>query len=143
MGDHDSVIVEHVMRERARQEILLDLCNAIHMKPESKENAQPQQIIINNVSTAQTRVDDSNRGKGKQNGPMHAWSEFAREFFASGFNRTCFFGATGVGLYLIYGFLQHRWHMEAMQKKIDANFLLKASQWIFDEKGAKTAARLF
>jgi hypothetical protein len=83
------------------------------------------------VSAAQTRVEEGPRKK-EQTGA--AWSEFARDFFASGFNRTCFFGATGVGLYLVYGFLQHRWQLEQMQKKIDANFVLKASQWLFDEK---------
>lgn len=52
-----------------------------------------------------------------------------RRFFRSPFNRFCFYGTCGLGFYLWHQRLQHGWRMAEMQRRIDANFLLKISQW--------------
>lgn len=139
MGENEHVLMDHMLREKARNDILVDLCQA--MQRSSVEKEKPQQIIINNVSASQSRGEDSKRLKQDDRSSLVVWAEFGKTFFQSGFNRVCFFGTAGMGLYLAYGYLSHKWEMEAMQKRIDANLLLRASQWMFDERGARVAEK--
>lgn len=128
MGEEEMSMVEHMLREKARKDLVMDICNVMTTMREK----EPQQIIINNMSTAQTRVED--RKEGKSRGSVEVLAETLKVFFASPFNRVCFFTASGATLYLAWGYLHHKWEMEAIQKKIDANFLMRASQWLFDEQ---------
>jgi len=126
-GGEDELILEHMMRDKARKDLVLDICNVMNTMREK----EPQQIIINNMSTAQSRVEE--RESKATKGSVEVVAETVKVFFASPFNRVCFFAASGVTLYLTWGYMHHKWEMEALQKKIDANFLMRASQWIFDE----------
>ena len=135
MGEDEMSMVEHMLREKARKDLVMDICSVMTNMREK----EPQQIIINNMSTAQTRVED--RKEGKSRGSVEVLAETLKSFFASPFNRVCFFTASGATLYLAWGYLHHKWEMEAIQKKIDANFLMRASQWLFDEQKTSKAVK--
>jgi hypothetical protein len=131
----DELMLEHMMREKARKDLVMDICNVMS----TMRDKEPQQIIINNMSTSQTKVDNRDAKDGRSSkSSAEVVAETVKIFFASPFNRVCFFAASGASLYLVWGYLHHKWEMEAIQKKIDANFLMRASQWIFnDEKAAR------
>jgi len=131
MGEEE-LMIEHMMREKARKDLVMDICNVMNTI-QNKDQHQPQQIIINNMSTAQTRVDDRGKDLRGSKGSVEVIAETVKVFFSSPFNRVCFFAASGASLYLVWGYLHHKWEMEALQKKIDANFLMRASQWMFDD----------
>ncbi len=120
-----------------KEDIVADLAFVLEKQKTSEQIVPqpPQQIIINNV--AASSVPKENRKKSSSSVLEHF-----REFMQSPLNRVAVFGLTGAGVWLLWGYLEHKWHMEAVQKKIDANLLLRASQWAFNPAAdvAKTAA---
>jgi hypothetical protein len=121
-----------------KDEIVADLTTAL--RPEAQKPMAPQQIIINNVATS-GNSESPKKGKKSRN----SWLENFRLFMESPVNRFAVIGFSGVGIWLVWSYLEHKWHMEAVQKKIDANILLRASQWAFNDtpKPLDTPARLF
>jgi len=108
-----------------KEEIVADLATAL------AKDQTPQQIIINNVATTSSQ---SPRKK------KH-WSDSLLKFLESPVNRVAVFGLSGVGVYFVWTYFEHKWHMEEVQKKIDANILLRASQWAF--KDGESSTKLF
>ncbi len=105
-----------------KEDIVADLTSVL-----AKEQTPPQ-IIINNVATT-----GSQSPRRKDN-----WTDSVWKFLESPVNRVAVFGLSGVGVYLVWTYLEHKWHMEEVQKKIDANILLRASQWAFKEGDSST-----
>lgn len=111
-------------------------------------------ITINNIAaskaetahTVTTTESSSNVGKGRPT--MEVVADMFNTFFSSGFNRVCFFGACGMGLYIYWSYLDHKWHMAEVQRRIDSNIVLRTTQWLFDTPVLKreapvTSPRLF
>ena len=100
-------------------------------------------ITINNITAAKsetqhTVIESGVESKVPTSRPtMEIIGDMFNLFFSSGFNRVCFFGACGVGLYIYWSYLDHKWHMEEVQRRIDSNIVLRATQWLFESQPMK------
>lgn len=87
---------------------------------------QPVNVVVNTQNNVTQEVKQEARdGDG--------WTEFnksLRVFFKSPFNRFCFFGTIGFGLYVYNQKLTHTWRMTEMQRRIDTNMFLRMAQWM-------------
>jgi hypothetical protein len=103
-----------------------------------KYSQEPTPITINNISNSQS--DSAAKMEGQ---PMAGYNqrrqsievigEMFNTFFSSTFNRVCFFGVCGMGMYVYWSYLDHKWHLAEVQRRIDSNFLLRMTQWLFSE----------
>jgi hypothetical protein len=111
-------------------------------------------ITINNISASkaaaeQTVVSHEKSSSVPPSRPsLEILSEMFHTFFSSGFNRVCFFGAFGMGMYIYWSYLDHKWHMAEVQRRIDSNIVLRMTQWLFDSPAMKrevapTSFRIF
>lgn len=95
-------------------------------------------ITINNISASKAETQhtvqstESSAAEASGRPTMEIVGDMFNLFFSSGFNRVCFFGACGVGLYIYWSYLDHKWHMEEVQRRIDSNIVLRTTQWLFD-----------
>ncbi len=98
-------------------------------------------ITINNISAAKAEASHSGSSNDNnlsmQRPTMEIISDMFKMFFSSGFNRVCFFGACGMGIYIYWSYLDHKWHMAEVQRRIDSNIVLRATQWLFDSPVVK------
>ncbi|CAD7951262.1 unnamed protein product [Amoebophrya sp. A25] len=53
-----------------------------------------------------------------------------RSWWRSPLNRFCVYCAGGLGMYLLQQRMQHSWRLAEIQRRIDANIMLKMSQWL-------------
>ena len=103
-----------------------------------KYSQESNPITINNISSSQadaaSKIDSlaaqSNVAPSRPS--LEIISEMFHTFFSSGFNRVCFFGACGMGMYIFWSYLDHKWHMAEIQRRIDSNLVLRTTQWLFD-----------
>jgi len=89
--------------------------------------APPVNVVVNTQNNVTQEVKQPERAEGD------GWSEFnksLRVFFKSPFNRFCFFGTVGFGLYVYNQKLTHTWRMTEMQRRIDTNLFLRLAQWM-------------
>lgn len=103
-----------------------------------KFGQEPVPITINNISSSQAEAAqkmEAARVDVVQSRPsLEVISEMFHTFFSSGFNKVCFFGMCGMGMYVYWSYLDHKWHMAEVQRRIDSNLVLKMSQWMFSDK---------
>lgn len=131
LRDTDHPAVSESQREHDVRMIQL-LVAAIKYSQESNP------ITINNISSsradAETKMDSLGaRPSSVPSRPsLEIISEMFHSFFSSGFNRVCFFGACGMGMYIFWSYLDHKWHMAEIQRRIDSNLVLRTTQWLFD-----------
>ncbi len=130
-GIRESRVYEQQTRDQARQEVYNELRSIVTVL----RGNEPQPITINNISTAQTQslikgpdVDN----KLPRRSAFEVIADTINTFFSNGFNRVCFCLVSGIGTYVVWSFYQHKWRMAELQKRIDANFLLRGTQWLFD-----------
>lgn len=97
---------------------------------------EAQPITINNIAASKSEsaqhMESSGAGAQSARPSLEVMAEMFNTFFSSGFNRVCFFGACGMGLYIYWSYLDHKWHMAEVQRRIDSNIVLRMSQWLFD-----------
>ena len=102
-----------------------------------KYTQEPAPITINNISASQSEATQKMEAAAQRQTPsrpsMEVISEMFHTFFASGFNRVCFFGVCGMGMYIYWSYLDHKWHRAEVQRRIDSNIVLKMSQWMFND----------
>lgn len=103
---------------------------------------KPQPIIIQNhaQSTTEQKVEapqPAPQNPDDQNNKVVGLAGFLfdvywdlKKFFRSPFNRMCLVGSVGFGFYVYQQHLSHQWRMNEMQRRIDANLVLKMSQWV-------------
>jgi len=101
-----------------------------------KYSQEPTPITINNISNSQSdsaaKVDSQPLSNLNTRRPtIEVVGEMFDTFFSSTFNRVCFFGMCGMGMYVYWSYLDHKWHMAEVQRRIDSNFLLRMTQWMF------------
>jgi hypothetical protein len=106
-----------------------------------KYSQEPTPITINNISNSQSdaaaKVDSLPIVSSNHRRPsIEIIGEMFNTFFSSTFNRVCFFGVCGMGMYVYWSYLDHKWHMAEVQRRIDSNFLLRMTQWLFSETPA-------
>lgn len=100
-------------------------------------------ITINNIAASKAEADQSmiareSSALAHSSRPsLEILSEMFHMFFSSGFNRICFFGACGMGMYIYWSYLDHKWHMAEVQRRIDSNIVLRMTQWLFDSPALK------
>jgi len=100
-------------------------------------------ITINNIAASKAEtahtvtVSDGVEHVERGRPTMEIVAEMFNTFFSSGFNRVCFFGACGMGLYIYWSYLDHKWHMAEVQRRIDSNIVLRTTQWLFDTPALK------
>jgi hypothetical protein len=98
---------------------------------------EPTPITINNIHATKsehTHTSGSTELAARAGRPMvEVFGEMFNTFFSSGFNRVCFFGMCGMGMYVYWSYLDHKWHMAEVQRRIDSNFLLRMTQWLFSD----------
>ena len=98
---------------------------------------EPTPITINNIHSSQTEYTNtmaSRELETRQTRPfIEVFGDMFNTFFSSGFNRVCFFGMCGMGMYVYWSYLDHKWHMAEVQRRIDSNFLLRMTQWLFSD----------
>lgn len=96
---------------------------------------EPTPITINNIHASRSEhahTSGSTEISSRSSRPMaEVIGEMFNTFFSSGFNRVCFFGMCGMGMYVYWSYLDHKWHMAEVQRRIDSNFLLRMTQWLF------------
>ena len=103
-----------------------------------KYTQESNPITINNISSSQADVATKLETVGGSAGvtpsrpSLEILSEMFHTFFSSGFNRVCFFGACGMGMYIFWSYMDHKWHMAEVQRRIDSNLVLRTTQWLFD-----------
>lgn len=95
--------------------------------------ARPMQFIINN--TAQAHVEQpapvaTPPPPPPPEKPATMVEAFFR-FMDSPLNRLCFYGVLGIGLYVLQGHLTHKWRLEEMRRRIDANPMLRLKAFLF------------
>merc|ERR1712224_437362 len=96
-----------------------------HMSEMSTRAAAPQQINLQIQNEATVRHDGPMQPrKSVWELALLAW----REFWASPINRLGLLATVSAGGYLLHKHMEHRWRMTEMQKRIDANFVLKANE---------------
>ena len=92
-------------------------------------------ITINNISASHSESVSKTEGSGvaqiQSRSSLELISGMYHAFFSSRFNRVCFFGMCGMGMYVYWSYLDHKWHMIEVQRRIDSNLVLKMSQWLF------------
>jgi len=94
-------------------------------RPAAGEAAQPVNVVVNTQNNVTQEVQKDSGGD--------SWGELnksLRVFFKSPFNRLCFFGTVGFGLYIYNQKLVHTWRMTEMQRRIDTNLFLRMAQWM-------------
>lgn len=94
-------------------------------RPAAGEAPQPVNVVVNTQNNVTQEVQKDTGGDG--------WGELnksIRVFFKSPFNRFCFFGTVGFGLYIYNQKLTHDWRMTEMQRRIDTNLFLRMAQWM-------------
>ncbi len=113
-----------------------------------KMTQEPTPITINNISASQSEATQQQLSMTEKSTPeaprrpsLEIIGEMFNAFFSSNFNRFCFFGMCGVGAYMYWSYLDHKWHMEQVQRRIDSNFLLRTSQWLFNDSQLLNAPR--
>lgn len=87
----------------------------------------PVNVVVNTQNNVTQEVQQPVRDE------RDGWCEFnksLRIFFKSPFNRFCFFGTIGFGLYVYNQKLTHTWRMTEMQRRIDTNMFLRLAQWM-------------
>lgn len=92
-----------------------------------------QPIIIQNTTKAV--AESQNESKTTTTLPpkrsaFEHWTEFIHNFWGSKLNRFLLIGLTGAGLYLYWEWCQHYRRMQLMQRRIEANPLLRLGQII-------------
>jgi len=96
---------------------------------------EPAPITINNISSSQaeaaSKTEATGSGQISSRSSLELISEMYHSFFSSRFNRVCFFGMCGMSMYVYWSYLDHKWHMAEVQRRIDSNLVLKMSQWLF------------
>ncbi|CAD7947657.1 unnamed protein product [Amoebophrya sp. A120] len=97
--------------------------------------AQRQQpIIIQNH--ASSNVENTAPPPQPQNsslfhsGLLETFLVDLRSWWRSPLNKFCVYCGMGLGLYLWQQRLQHSWRLSEIQRRIDANIVLKVSQWL-------------
>merc|ERR1719265_1812720 len=92
---------------------------------------QPIQIMVNNQveahSTQQVTAPSPAPPPEPPREPHNALEAIGM-FFSSPMNRLGLFSAIGIALYILQGRLSHRWRMEEMQRRVDANLFLRFTQ---------------
>mmetsp|Transcript_15632 Transcript_15632/g.15418 ORF Transcript_15632/g.15418 Transcript_15632/m.15418 type:complete len:244 (+) Transcript_15632:14-745(+) len=130
----DAVIVrEQDIRDQTRRQVIAELSQFA-----SAIRTEGTPITINNMHQSSTNTmmnsnTDNDAGRMPPKSSIEILADSINRFFESPFNKACFLGITSVSLYLVYGYYTHKWREEEMQRKIDANFLLRATQWAFNE----------
>lgn len=98
---------------------------------------EPTPITINNIHSSQAEYNQTSNTtdlESRQARPfIEVFGDMFNTFFSSGFNRVCFFGMCGMGMYVYWSYLDHKWHMAEVQRRIDSNFLLRMTQWLFSD----------
>lgn len=98
---------------------------------------EPAPITINNIHSSQSEYTNTAPSQdlslSRSRPFIEVFGEMFNTFFSSGFNRVCFFGMCGMGMYVYWSYLDHKWHMAEVQRRIDSNFLLRMTQWLFSD----------
>jgi hypothetical protein len=94
-------------------------------KQQLQQRTQPQQIIINNISKSEVK----SRGESDKK-VSSEWADAFREFWQSKLNRVIVLTTITVGGVIFYEYLQHKWELEEMEKRVEANLLLKGARWL-------------
>ena len=134
--DFDTPVVSETHKEMDMKMFQM-MFHAVRMANESAP------ITINNIAaskaeTAHTVSGSEGAGNIERGRPtMEIVADMFNTFFSSGFNRVCFFGACGMGLYIYWSYLDHKWHMAEVQRRIDSNIVLRTTQWLFDTPALK------
>lgn len=138
----------HAEKERLSQgnegEGLIDLRLAHTIAYVMRMAQDPAPITINNISASQAHNENDTQNnhltiseraavQSARRPSLEIIAEMFTTFFSSKFNRFCFFSVCGVGVYIYWSYLDHKWHMEQVQRRIDSNFLLRTSQWLFND----------
>jgi len=121
--------VQQIIQQRVRAE----LAAAVQQQQQPAPQQQPMQLIINNhaESTCKqqaTPVQPRQETKEVQIG--------VRELLTSPMNRFMLFSVVGLGLYFLHGHLQHKWRMDEMQRRIDANLFLRITRLLGNPAGS-------
>jgi len=131
----DSVHDEHY-RLQARQEFMQDLATVVKAVKASEPPPQPQPIIIQNHATSASASqaqapppsDDERRLRRRE--PESPLLTVLRNIFGSRVNRFFMFSTVGLSFYLFHSWMQHQFRAVEMQKRIDANVVMRMSQWV-------------
>ncbi|KAF4740055.1 hypothetical protein FOZ63_024529 [Perkinsus olseni] len=122
----DAVIVrEQDIRDQTRRQVIAELSQfASAIKTEGAP------ITINNMHQSSTNTMMNSNGNTddppeRPKSSIEVLADSFNRFFESPFNKVCFVGITSVSLYLVYNYYTHKWREEELQRKIDANFLLR------------------
>jgi hypothetical protein len=108
----------------------------------------PIPITINNIAASQSEAHQ--KSAMMQAGPseparrpsMEIIGDMFNTFFSSNLNRICFAGMCGVGVYIYWSYLDHKWRMDEVQRRIDSNFLLRINQWLFNDSQLMNGPRV-
>eukprot|EP00403_Amphidinium_massartii_P038425 CAMPEP_0178439348 /NCGR_PEP_ID=MMETSP0689_2-20121128/36107_1 /TAXON_ID=160604 /ORGANISM="Amphidinium massartii, Strain CS-259" /LENGTH=156 /DNA_ID=CAMNT_0020061869 /DNA_START=31 /DNA_END=501 /DNA_ORIENTATION=+ len=91
-----------------------------------QSQARPMQLIINNHAQAnadqRTMNVQPSQPEGYRRDDLRSG---IMSFLASPLNRIFLFSTVGLSLYALQGHLSHKWRMEEMQRKMDANILFR------------------
>ncbi|KAF4691310.1 hypothetical protein FOZ60_015848 [Perkinsus olseni] len=127
----DAVIVrEQDIRDQTRRQVIAELSQfASAIKTEGAP------ITINNMHQSSTNTMMNSNGNTddppeRPKSSIEVLADSFNRFFESPFNKVCFVGISSVSLYLVYNYYTHKWREEELQRKIDANFLLR---WVLDQ----------
>eukprot|EP00392_Amoebophrya_sp_AT5.2_P000937 g939.t1 len=95
-----------------------------------------QPIIIQNHASSNVEnqapppIDPyAGRGGPILGGFLETFLDDVRYWWRSPLNKFCVYCGTGLALYLWQQRLQHSWRLSEIQRRIDANIVLKLSQW--------------
>lgn len=105
----------------------------IQMMTAAQFARNPQQpIIIQNTTKAVAESQNESRlsAPPPKRSFIDSWSEFLQDFWKSRLNRLLVVTLTGAGLYLYWEWWQHNRRMQLMQRRIEANPLLRLGQLI-------------
>ena len=102
----------------------------------SEAQQAPQPIIIQNHATSASqsqatapKVDEDER-RMRRREPESPLLAFLRSMFGNRVNRFFMFSTVGLSFYLVHQWMQHNFRTVEMQKKIDANIIMRMSQWM-------------
>jgi len=124
--------LEPNVQEMIRQRVCAELAAAVQQQQPTSQQ-QPMQLIINNHAESTCKqeaapVQPRPETKEVQSG--------VKELLASPISRFMLFSVLGLGLYFLHGHLQHRWRMEEMHRRIDANLFLRITRLLGNATGS-------
>lgn len=143
------------MHQQHQQQEIQELKHGMHTVLQRMESqtlqfqqqmGRPQPIIIQNHAQSTTeqkmeapeaapkKDDDDRKIVGIHSFLFDMYWDL-KKFFRSPFNRFCLMGSVGFGFYMYQQHLNHQWRMSEMQRRIDANLVLKMSQWVSAQMG--------